>query len=107
MATAAYNAAYGQYNGFYGQNVEGYNAQAYNAEANNGAYNGAYGRTIDNWNTFFQAFFSSLGIQNEINLEEIDDDTKKLIYDHELAMEEYTCQVKMTVSAVTSADNPL
>ena len=54
-----------------------------------------FGQNIDDWNEVFQGFLQYLGIDGEINLEDLDAYTKAAIYNTEMGVEESTCQQAM------------
>ena len=57
--------------------------------------NGAYGQEVDNFDELLQDFFETLGIEGDINLEDLDASTAAAIYNKEMDVEEYGCQQAM------------
>ena len=57
--------------------------------------NAAFGSVVDDWEGLIQGFFYSLGIEEEINLEEIDRYLAANIYNTAYDLEEYGCQQAM------------
>ena len=57
--------------------------------------NAAFGSVVNDWEGLIQGFFYSLGIQEEINLEDIDSYLAADIYNTEYELEEYGCQQAM------------
>ena len=57
--------------------------------------NAAYGQEIENFDELLQDFFETLGIEGEINLEDLDSYTAAAIYNEEMDAEEYGCQQAM------------
>ena len=55
----------------------------------------AFGSVVDDWEGLIQGFFYSLGIEEEINLEDIDSYLAADIYNTEYDLEEYGCQQAM------------
>ena len=57
--------------------------------------NAAYGQEVDNFDELLQDFFETLGIEGDINLEDLDASTAAAIYNEEMDAEEYGCQEAM------------